>query len=503
MKGDDRPWERWDDEGIAHAIDGYWIGDATSYERAIRRAYAKLVQQYVGSPEGLLLEVGCGSGLVYAELVPNVIANVSYTGVDTSAAMLAIAHSRHPEGRFLKGDAYDLSFRPRSMDLVVCFEVLVHLPDILQPISEMLRVSSRCLIFTVWLSTTGRTERGTDTLNGREFIRNLYSVEDVLQAIDEAGAGSTLTQEIRVVAPSTWAFVVQREGRTRRAPPRAAPRIRPFPGVVEELRQELAERAKGIEVLTENLGAKQSELEETRQEAAAMAGRIESLEAGLAAQLRDREERMRELAARATRIESLAGDLASLKADLADLRSQALELALKHDEMRDRRLVRLVRRFRPQDDPVLPLPPSFDRLWEEKSHLGGGAGRFRLQYSPSLLRVCALQYRLTSSKTGLRGLWLAAIPDIPATSGTIVVELATSTHQVLASTEKSIGGIDATSPTRFAFPNLAVAPAGAFILRVFVRGANSPIRLLEWRRYRLGGLGPVETRAFCAYDGEP
>ena len=502
MDTGDRLWEKWDDQGVAAAIDEYWIKDPSSYEHAVRRVYAKLVREYSESPDQRILEVGCGSGLVYAELVPNVVSNSKYTGVDNSTAMLAIAHRRNPEGCFLQGDAFNLGFQSRSVDLVVSFEVLVHLPDIVRPISEMIRVSSHCMIFTVWVSGTGRTERGTDTLNGRGFLRNQYSVDDVLQAIDEAAKGSRVSREIRVVAPSTWAFVVQREMR-RAARSRATPRIRPSPGLVEELRQELASRAEALESLRESLGAKQTELDKTKQELAVQKTRIDSLTGNLASQLRDREELTQDLAARAMRIERLAGALASLKAEEESLRAHAMQLALKHDEMRAQRLFHLVSRFRPRDDLTLPLPPSLDRIREENSPPGSRSRRFHLQHTQSLHSGAVLRYRLATSNPGLRGIHLAVIPDLPGTSGSIAVKLSTSENQTLAIVECPLSKIDPSSPTLFAFLDLAKTPAGVFHIEILVRGADSPIRLLQWQRYRLGGLGPLETRAFCACVYDP
>jgi hypothetical protein len=175
-----------------------------------------------------------------------------------------------------------------------------------------------------------------------------------------------------------------------------------------------------------------------------------------------------------------------------------MRLAFSHDELSSRPLVRLMNRFRHQEDIAQRLPASFAPLRDESSPRGARAKRFILQPSTSLLRVPFLQYRLVTSKPGLREILLGVMPDIPGTSGTIQVELVSLGNRTMATVVRSLREIDGTSPTLFAFSVLDTSTAGAFDLRVFVKDADSPVRLLEWRSHWPGGLGPAETRAFCA-----
>jgi SAM-dependent methyltransferase len=71
-----------------------------------------------------ILELGCGSGTAAAALADG----RSYTGVDLSAAQLAMARERHPDLNFLRGDLTTISFPDESFDAVVAFWVFNHVP---------------------------------------------------------------------------------------------------------------------------------------------------------------------------------------------------------------------------------------------------------------------------------------------------------------------------------------------------------------------------------------
>src|SRR5688572_10582588 len=109
-----RWWEQWDNPGIARAINDFWLKDPSGYEELYRRNIARLMGLYYKPEMKKVLEVGCGSGLVFAALCPAVIRNEYYMGVDTSSEMLKIAQEQHAEGHFEYGDAFDLEYPDRS-----------------------------------------------------------------------------------------------------------------------------------------------------------------------------------------------------------------------------------------------------------------------------------------------------------------------------------------------------------------------------------------------------
>ena len=73
---------------------------------------------------GRVLDLGCGAGLIAAELSRR----ASVVAVDLSAAQLALARRNAPEARLVRADMVDLAFAPRSFDAVVAFWTLIHVP---------------------------------------------------------------------------------------------------------------------------------------------------------------------------------------------------------------------------------------------------------------------------------------------------------------------------------------------------------------------------------------
>jgi SAM-dependent methyltransferase len=104
---------------------------------------ARLAQAHA---PGRMLEVGCGEGFVI-ELLSTRVPGARVDGVELDTAALARGRTRCPAASLLQADAYDLPFLSRSYDLVVCLEVLEHLPDPQRALREIRRVSrGGCLL---------------------------------------------------------------------------------------------------------------------------------------------------------------------------------------------------------------------------------------------------------------------------------------------------------------------------------------------------------------------
>lgn len=176
----ERDWEQWDKDNVSEIIDAYWLGSKEEINH--RKVLAALTQKWT-LPEDHLLEVGCGSGLVYSVLVPHIFPNSNYVGIDISDKMLDIATKRFPEGLFIKDDVYNLSLSDRSFEMVVAFEVFGHIADIKKPISEMFRTTSRLMIFTVWTGPQTKIEH--EVFGDTVFIHTIFSHEDIMQAISD------------------------------------------------------------------------------------------------------------------------------------------------------------------------------------------------------------------------------------------------------------------------------------------------------------------------------
>ncbi len=204
----ERPWERWDDLGVAEDIERYWAESA--YEAAHRRALAALCAPYL-SDGVTVLEVGCGSGRVYERLVPDLIPPAAYTGVDNSEAMLELARRRHPEGRFLNGDAYRLGLGRGAFDVVLCFEVLGHLPEIGPVLRELVEASRRTVIVTVWPAAEDVVEE-SEEVRGARFLHRRYSHAYLCEQVRQWLPGRALDLQVTALSAEIRAYVLHQPG---------------------------------------------------------------------------------------------------------------------------------------------------------------------------------------------------------------------------------------------------------------------------------------------------
>lgn len=69
------------------------------------------------------LDVGCGTGFLYAHLK-----NEDYTGVDLNSRYIAAARRKHGD-RFQTGNALDLTFLRRKFDRIISVGLMHHLDD--------------------------------------------------------------------------------------------------------------------------------------------------------------------------------------------------------------------------------------------------------------------------------------------------------------------------------------------------------------------------------------
>jgi ubiquinone/menaquinone biosynthesis C-methylase UbiE len=104
------------------------------------RVRRKKVLDLFDQQGGLVLDVGCGPGVMTQELLDR---GCRFCGVDPSSKMIEIARSRFTEDertRFVQGDASRLEFADNAFDAVLCMGVIDSVPDGRLAVQEMVRV---------------------------------------------------------------------------------------------------------------------------------------------------------------------------------------------------------------------------------------------------------------------------------------------------------------------------------------------------------------------------
>jgi len=119
----------WDE--VARLMDR-WTGLGGAYHRRLTRIYRSLV-----APGQRVLEIGCGRGDLLASLQPAV-----GVGVDFSSEMIQRAGQRHPELRFLRIDAHDLSALQESFDAIILSDLVNDLWDVQTVMEQVARLAT-------------------------------------------------------------------------------------------------------------------------------------------------------------------------------------------------------------------------------------------------------------------------------------------------------------------------------------------------------------------------
>ena len=126
----------------------YLIGDAIRRRRIVREALG-------ASPGEKILDVGCGPGFYCAELLAEVGPSGHVVGIDSSAAMLALAARRcagHDNVELLEAEAVGLPVEDASFDAVLSVQVQEYVGDVRAGLAELhraLRPGGRALVWDV------------------------------------------------------------------------------------------------------------------------------------------------------------------------------------------------------------------------------------------------------------------------------------------------------------------------------------------------------------------
>ncbi|MDQ4045260.1 MAG: class I SAM-dependent methyltransferase [Chloroflexota bacterium] len=116
--------------------------------RLIDRFHTKLAELVKAESPETLLDAGCGEGFT-AEIFLRSMPALQLTGFDPHEPSIELARMRNPRAEFLVADIYNMPFEDDRFDVVCCFEVLEHLHDAPQALSELARVARKTVVLSV------------------------------------------------------------------------------------------------------------------------------------------------------------------------------------------------------------------------------------------------------------------------------------------------------------------------------------------------------------------
>jgi ubiquinone/menaquinone biosynthesis C-methylase UbiE len=135
----------------ARRLEGEKRGDVFNERRHFRLKFAK-INQYIPKDKGtIIVDFGCGDGKAINEM--SVInPSARYIGLDVSDIAVSEASISNPKGEFHKiVDGEKVPLGDSSVDFVICSEVIEHVYDVENTLSEICRIlklGGRLLITT-------------------------------------------------------------------------------------------------------------------------------------------------------------------------------------------------------------------------------------------------------------------------------------------------------------------------------------------------------------------
>jgi len=157
----------WNDAMVArYDIDAYYA-DAHPLVRWVEaRRLRALDALAAAAPGERLLEVGCGGGHVLMRYPDQ-----ERWGIDLSSVMLERSARRVPGARLARASADRLPFASGSFDVVLCTEVLEHVPDPGAVVAELMRVAAPGARVVVSIPNEGLIDRTKRVLSRLWLLR--------------------------------------------------------------------------------------------------------------------------------------------------------------------------------------------------------------------------------------------------------------------------------------------------------------------------------------------
>lgn len=161
-------------------------------EMETSKALAKLLKSRVKESD-IVCDVGCGAGHFLRSFLREWDVPFSYMGIEYTPLFLhkALEAWKHqPQASFKQGSVFDIPREDQSSDITVCSNVLTHMPTIVKPVEELIRITKRTLVIR---STLGDRSYRIQQVFNRSFWP--YTHVDVKDEFEDDGTPRSFSYE--------------------------------------------------------------------------------------------------------------------------------------------------------------------------------------------------------------------------------------------------------------------------------------------------------------------
>lgn len=190
---DKNNWRIWEtDSSVESTLYKRATGELPEMEST--KQLVELVKE-IYEPGMKVLDVGCGPGHYYRGL-RRIDDTIDYTGLDATKPYINFAKDVFGgiNTRFIVGDIFNIPDGIGKFEIVVCCNVILHLPDFRLPIKNLLRVcGGHCFVRTLisdnnYLHKFVYGDEFDEMNNPKKFVyQNTYSFETIKSYIDSLG----------------------------------------------------------------------------------------------------------------------------------------------------------------------------------------------------------------------------------------------------------------------------------------------------------------------------
>lgn len=203
-----RYWQNWDNLQASYKINQYWEAEEGEW----RNILAANLSKYFGK-NSKILEVGCGSGLIYDVMLRfGIISPESYSGGDISQSMLQLARQRDPKIKVQTLDIFKLNLDDSISDNVINIHVMQHLPHYRDAVLELMRVTKKRLYIACWFNNEPEDSinfcEPSDKWDNQQFYNNTYSLNNFIEYVKINGGDSIANIEINHFGGSNYGIVI-------------------------------------------------------------------------------------------------------------------------------------------------------------------------------------------------------------------------------------------------------------------------------------------------------